>query len=275
MSIEYIKNRDLLFKLAFLYLVKHILRIFGIDEEVMEFLSTEIISIDFSEDVRLFDNFLDLRILTKSGKVLLIEFKKNSITTADLKQLYKYFLKSVCVDKRECIPILITISEKGAVSEYKKSFITFHPDIIKSKTMDKQEDLNTIRTKLKNNEVLSPYECSLLVTLPLFKTDTDEADLVRETCGYFQYKKDCIIKDELGGMVAAMYLNIIEYNFDEKEKLWEDIDLSGETEGLIAQFRNEGKRQLLELQLENHSIEEIAEFTNVDEIEIGNILSRK
>ena len=84
-------------------------------------------------------------------------------------------------------------------------------------------------------------------------------------------------------MVAAMYLNIIEYNFDEKEKLWEDIDLSGETEGLIAQFRNEGillgidkgKRQLLELQLENHSIEEIAEFTNVDEIEIRNILSRK
>ena len=179
-------------------------------------------------------------------------------------------------------PDIDSISE-GAISEYKKSFITFHPDIIKSKAMDKQEDLNTIRTKLKNNEVLSPYECSLLVTLPLFKTDTDEADLVRETCGYFQYKKDCIIKDELGGMVAAMYLNIIEYNFDEKEKLWEDIDLSGETEGLIAQFRNEGillgmdkgKRQLFVSMLEHISIEEAAELTNVDEIEIRNILSRK
>ena len=82
-------------------------------------------------------------------------------------------------------------------------------------------------------------------------------------------------------MVAAMYLNIIEYNFDEKEKLWEDIDLSGETEGLIAQFRNEGKimwmnegkRQLFESMLENHSIEEVAEFTNLDVIEIRKILS--
>lgn len=44
--------------------------------------------------------------------------------------------------------------------------------------------------------------------------------------------------------------------------------------GLIAQFRNEGKRQIILSILQNHTIKEIAECTNMDEIEIINILNK-
>jgi len=53
--------------------------------------------------------------------------------------------------------------------------------------------------------------------------------------------------------------------------------LNDEPVGLIAQFRNEGfkegQKSIFESMLEHISIEEVAEFTNLDVIEIRKILS--
>ena len=75
----------------------------------------------------------------------------------------------------------------------------------------------------------------------------------------------------MGFVDGHIYLNIILM----KKNFLEGIDLNDEPVGFIAQFRNEGKRQLFVSMLEHISIEEVAELTNVDEVEIRNILSGK
>ena len=77
----------------------------------------------------------------------------------------------------------------------------------------------------------------------------------------------------MGFVDGHIYLNIILM----KKNFLDGIDLNDEPVGFIAQFRNEGfkegQKSVLELQLENHSIEEVAKFTNLDVIEIRKILS--
>ena len=79
----------------------------------------------------IFDNFMDIKILTESGKIIIFEFKKYSVRKEDLKQLFRYFCSVMCEEKRKVIPILITISEKGQIDFYKMDYNTFHPKIIK------------------------------------------------------------------------------------------------------------------------------------------------
>ena len=224
MAIEETKNRDLFFKIVLYYYLIHILKVLGIKEELKEILSTEFITMKITSITEIFDNLMDLRILTVSGKIIIFEFKKNSVTTADLKQLYRYFHSVKCEEKREVIPIILTISDKGKIDCYQMRYETFHPEIIKTKSISKQKDLNIIRKKFKNNIMLTAEECSSLVSLPIFKTDTPESELVKETCSYIKNKKQCIPKDEYGKMVIPMYLNIVEYIENEKEENSQNSD---------------------------------------------------
>lgn len=89
---------------------------------------------------KIFNNLLDFAAVTKSGKLILFEFKKNTLRKKDLKQLYGYFDRVHCKNKVPVDFIIITISDKGMISSYENKPLIFCPRIIKTKTIDKQKD---------------------------------------------------------------------------------------------------------------------------------------
>ena len=151
MGIEHKKNRDLFLKICLMYFLIHFLNVVGINEKIVEILPGEVISMEIKDKVRIFNNFLDFKVLTKSGKIIVFEFKKNSLTTQDLKQVYGYCDRVHCKEKRDVIAIIIVISKFGKIKEYTKLDITYHPTIIKTKKISKEKDLKIIRDKFKNN----------------------------------------------------------------------------------------------------------------------------
>ena len=148
MAIENTKNRDLFLKSCFMYFLIYILKILEIDEEVEEVRSVEIISLERKEKFKVFNNLFDYVVRMKSKKIYLFEFKKGPLTTDDLKQTYDYSRRLYCEEETDIITILITISETGHITEYEYMDNTFHPKIIKTKTISKQKDLKVLRDKL-------------------------------------------------------------------------------------------------------------------------------
>ena len=71
-----------------MYFLVHILKVLGIDEEIEEIMPTEKITFKKIGKQKIFENFLDFQALTKSGKILIFEVKKNPLTKKDLKQAY-------------------------------------------------------------------------------------------------------------------------------------------------------------------------------------------
>lgn len=237
-------NRDLFFKVCFIYFANYILRILGIDEEIVEITPTELIGFENLKKPKIFNNFLDFAAVTKSGKIILFEFKKNPLRTKDLKQAYRYFDHVHCKNKAHVDFIVITISKKGNISTYEDSPLKFKPLIIKTKMIDKQKDLSTLRDKLKHNTELDSYGCSLMITIPLFKIEESEAEIIEEMCKCIEKKNKCIPAEELDGMVLAMYFNIIEYiDEDRQEDLMEMIGLSEKIEGIIAGIKKDGEKE--------------------------------
>lgn len=78
--------------------------------------------------------------MTKSGKLILFEFKKNTLRKKDLKQSYDYFDRVHCKNKVNIDFIIMTISDRGMISSYENKPLIFYPRIIKTKTIDKQKD---------------------------------------------------------------------------------------------------------------------------------------
>ena len=219
--------------------------------------------------------------LTKSGKIIIFEFKKNTLRKDDLKQVYDYYKRTYCKEKTDVIAILIVISKEGKITEYQELDITYHPKIIKTKKINKQKDLIEIRDKFDSNSKLTPMECSLLIALPLFDLKESEAQIVEEMCHYIKGKKHCIPKDELDGIAIGMYLNIVEYIDSEKQKkLMEMINMEGRTKGVFEQWKEEqknqgitqGEKNIIRELLKTHSIKEISKMINKSEVEIQKIV---
>lgn len=85
----------------------------GIDEEIEDALPTEYISVEKKDKIKIFDNFLDFAAITKSGKIIIFEFKKNTLRKKDIKQVYDYYKHVYCKEKTDIIAILIVISKYG------------------------------------------------------------------------------------------------------------------------------------------------------------------
>lgn len=212
---------------------------------------------------------------------MIFEFKKNALRTDDLKQVYNYYMQVYCKDKQDLILIMIVISNKGKIREFTHFNLTFHPDIIQTKKIDKRKDLKLILDKFDINEKLTLRESSLLVALPLFETGVSEDILVETFCKYLKDKSDCIPEEILDEITVAMYLNIVEYvDVEKQDELMEMIDMTGKCEGFIAQIRNEsrndgiteGEKGIIEALLETFSIDAVARFTHKDKNEILKIL---
>ena len=244
MAAEHNTNRDLHFKVSFMYLVMFILEFFDIDEEIVEILPTEEITIKTGKKVNLFHDFNDMKLLTRSGKILLFEFKKYNVLTADLKQLYGYWSRLSCKYEQEIIPFLITISKKGSINFYKNKVLKFFPPIFRTKLHNQEKYLNMIRDKLNNNKHLTLKESAFLSIAPLFEVGCDEGELVEEICHYIKNKKEYINSKVYEGLIIGMYLNIIEYvDEDKQENLMEMIDLMSTLTGEFGKIRQEGKAE--------------------------------
>lgn len=291
MPIETTKNRDIFVKVCFMYFLTHILKILGIDEEIEEIMPTEKITLKKIGKQKVFNNFLDFQVITKSGKILIFEVKKNPITKKDLKQSYEYYDRIHCREKADVKLIIIALSKKGKITEYRKLDITYHPQIIKTKNINKQKDLSTIRNKLYNNTKLTSTESSLLIALPLFEIDDSEAEITEEICGYLKNKKYCIPEELHDEITLAMYLNIIEYvEIEKQEELLEMINMAETYQGVIAQIKNEGfqdgerkgfqdgekkgETNIISKLLETFSIEIVADLLHKDKTEIQKIIKK-
>ncbi len=285
MSVEDVRNRDVFLKFCFMFFINHILVVLGIDEEVVDVLPSEIITFKKARSPKIFDNFLDFQVLTKSGKIMIFEFKKNALRNDDLKQAYEYYMSVYCKDRPVLRLVMIVISKFGKICEFTDLDLTFHPEIIKTKKINKEKDLKYIFDKFENNEKLTLEESSLLVALPLFETGISEDVLVERVCKYIRDKSDCISSEILDEICVAMYLNILEYvDEDKHDLLLEWIDMDRKYEGIIAQIRNEGKekwmnegivkteKSIIETLLESLSLSDVARYLHKDKSEILKIL---
>ena len=210
----------------------------------MDVLPTETITFKKDRRPKIFDNFLDFQVLTKSGTIMIFEFKKNALRSDDLKQAYEYYMNVFCKDKQDVVLIMIVISKFGKISEFTHLDLTFHPEIIKTKKINKEKDLKSIFNKFENNKSLTLRESSLLVALPLFETGISEDVLVEKVCEYIKDKSDCIPSEILDEISVAMYLNIVEYvDEDKQDELLEMIDMDRKCEGIIAQIKKRSRRR--------------------------------
>ena len=285
MSIENQKNRDLFLKICFMYFLNNILNVLDIDEEIDDILPTELITVDKKGRLKIFDDLQDFRVSTKSGKIIIFEFKKNTLRSDDLQQLYNYYKRTYCKEKTDIIAILIVISKEGKITEYKELDITYHPRIIKTKKINKQEDLKIIRDKFENNEILTSMQCSLLITFPLFELNEKESKIVEEMCNNIKFKKHCIPKEKIDEIIMAMYLNILEYIEPDKiDNLMEMIEVTTRTEGVIAKMKREernigknngitqGERNIILELLKKYSLTEVSSMIDKEESEIRKIV---
>ena len=152
MMIEEIKNRDIFLKFSFMSFLNYMLLALGIDEEIIEIESTEQIYFKLSEMPRIFNRFLDFKAITQSGKILLFEFKKDTLRTSDLKQVFDYYINEFTKTDNTLEAIIISLSDKGKITQYTESQLTHNPKIIKTKKINKQQDLKNIKNKLNNNK---------------------------------------------------------------------------------------------------------------------------
>jgi hypothetical protein len=268
-----------------MYFLNHILKVLGIDEEIEDIKPTEYITMERTRDFKILDNMLDFVAITKSGKIIIFEFKKNILKKKDLKQVYDYYKQIYCKEKKDIIAIIIVISKEGKITEYSELDVTYHPRIIKTKNINKQKDLKAIRNKFENNIELTSEECSLLIALPIFDLKESESEIVDEMCRRIQEKSNCIPDDELEGIIIGMYLNIIEYIPSERQdELLELIEVDEKSEGVIAQFKREcrkeakregkreGKREIITHLLSKNSLSSVAILLDMSESDIMEIL---
>ena len=241
MSVETERNRDIFLKFCFIYFLNHILVVLAIDEEIVDMLPTEKISYKKTGKIKIFDNLFDFKALTKSGKILIFEFKKNILRTEDLKQAFEYYTREFCKNDKDVELIMIVLSKSGRIREYTQLNLTFHPTIVKTKKINKQEDLNAIINKFKSNEKLTILQCSCLVTLPLFDLEESESEIVRQTCSFIKNKPECIPEEKLDEVIVGSYLNIIEY-IDESEQN-ELMEMIG-TKGVLELYKEEMKQEM-------------------------------
>lgn len=273
MAVENVRNRDLFIKMWFMFYLVHVFRALGIKEEINDILPTEGVIFKNIERPKIFNQFLDFKVLTKSEKIILFEFKKDRLIINDFKQFFEYYKPEFCKNGENTKAIFIVISKGGKVTEYQVANIKFCPEIIKTKEINKQQDLKVIRDKFKSNEVLTSKECSMLIAFPLFDIDENEDVIVEEICGYIEKKSYCIPSAELDNVVAGMYLNVVEYiEFKKQDELLEKIDMESKTEGVIQSLINHGRKTMLDELLENHSRVEVAEFLGISLTELNEMI---
>ena len=214
-NLKQIKNRDEYIKISELNYANTFL------EVVERILPTEIINLNLE------NRFTDIRGLTKSGKIIIIEGHTGILRDVDLARYYRYFKDTYCDYSKDIKFIIACLSEANNLKRLTtEENICFKPVVVELKNVDGSEYLKRLRDKFKKQVELNHRDCGILVHLPLFKLPITEADYVLEICGYIK-ECDCIPEEEKNVIIPAMYLNIEHYieSEYEQEKLLEAINV--------------------------------------------------
>ena len=220
-NLKKIKNRDEYIKISELNYSNTFLDVIGQNEEIVRILPTEIINLNLD------NKFTDIRGLTKSGKVVIIEGHTDILREPDFARYYTYFKDTYCDFSKDIKFIIACLSEGNNIKRLTtEENICFKPLVVELKNIDGSKYLKRLRDKFKQQVELNHRDCGILVHLPLFKLPITEADYVREICGYIK-ECDCIPEDEKNVIIPAMYLNIEHYieSEYEQEKLLEAINV--------------------------------------------------
>lgn len=220
-NLKKIKNRDEYIKICELNYANTFLEVIGYNEEIDRLLPTEIIN------SKLENKFTDIRGLTKSGKIIIIEGQTDVLREPDLERYYGYFKDTFCDFLKEVKFIIACFSEGKNQRRFNaEENVCFKPIVIELKRIDGSKYLSKLIAKFKNNKELNHRDCAILVHLPLFKLPISEKEYVREICGYIK-KYPCIPEEEKSTIIPAMYLNIHYFIDDEyeQEKLLEAINM--------------------------------------------------
>ena len=233
-NLKKIKNRDEYVKLCELNYANTFLEVTAQNEEIIQILPTEIINPNLE------NKFTDLRGLTKSGKIVIIEGHTDILKDYHLVRYYGYHKDTGC-DYSKDVKFIIACLSKGNNQKrlMTEENICFKPYVLELKKIKAQKYLNSLRTKFKNQTELDHSDCGLLVHLPLFDIPISEKEYVHEVCGYIK-EYSCIPEEEKRIIIPAMYLNIQRYIDDEyeQEKLLEAVNMLKYCEnGLDRQIR--------------------------------------
>ena len=220
-NLKEIKNRDEYIKICETNYANTFFNVIGEDEEVERILPTEIINMNLE------NKFIDIRVLTKSGKIIILEGHKGALKRHHLERYYGYHKDTFCDFSKDVKTIIGCLSDETILKKVMvEENVCFKPRIIEFKKIDGDKILNKLRKKFKNQVELDHHDCGLLVHLPLFRLSISEKEYIHEICDYIK-KYDCIPEDEKNTIIPAMYLNIEEYIDDEyeQEKLLEAINM--------------------------------------------------
>lgn len=130
MSSEQTRNRDLFLKFCFIYFPNPILIVLGITEEIVDVLPGEEINFKLLSKQKVFNSFLDFRVSTKSGKILIFEFKKHALRRSDMKQAFDYYLDEFTNTDKIVELIFIVLPGKGRIKEYREAQLKLFPEIV-------------------------------------------------------------------------------------------------------------------------------------------------
>ena len=130
-NLKKIKNRDEYIKISELNYGNIFLEIIGQNEEIIRLLPTEIINLNLE------NKFTDIRGLTKSGKIVIIEGHTEILREPDFGRYYTYFQDTFCDYSKNIKFIIACLSEgnnlKRATTDEN---ICFKPLVIELKNID-------------------------------------------------------------------------------------------------------------------------------------------
>lgn len=197
------------------------MELIGQNEVIERILPTEIINSNLD------NKFMDIRALTKSGKIIIIEGQTDVLERNPLERYFGYFRDTLCDFSKEIKFIICCLSlgnnkKKAMVEEN----VCFKPIVVELKKIDGDKILNMLRKKFKKQVELDNTDCGLLVHLPLLNLSISQEECIREICEHIK-EGNCIPEKEKNTIIPAMYLNIAHYISEEyeQEKLLEAINV--------------------------------------------------
>lgn len=161
-NLKQIKNRDEYIKLCELNYANTFLEVTGQNEVIERILPTEIINPNLE------NKFTDIRGLSKSGKIIIIEGHEDVLRDYHLIRYYGYHKDTSCDFSKNIKFIIACLSDgnnqKRLMAEEN---ICFKPIVLELKKIKADKYLNRLRTKFKKQMELDRSDCGILVHIPV------------------------------------------------------------------------------------------------------------
>ena len=237
-----------------------------IDPEEVEVLTSETVAIEPS--------LMRPDYIIKIGNfIIMIEFESSRITTKK-KKLFKLYIASYDYKKNDddnkIIFLVISTKEKSKMSEYSiNDWDSFKFPILSLQDLDKEEIINNIETKIKNNDTYTNRELLELAITPILEDDRqsiiNQFRETKEIMARVNYPNEEIKTSAYGVilMLSSMY-------FDELDPIRKEIqgDMMGKVDCVMEAIENGKKDNSIEIAVNflknsNDSLEMISECTGL------------